>query len=221
MSFDDALKLLFFVPPPLRRPVALAILALPGLAWAVSAYETFAYEEAFESPLWLAAVSLSSLILLVLAWRRRGTLGRRDTAVWSVLFVVLLAASAVAAYLRYPYVYNELGFYHSRCWSKSEARPDAQHDEWEWRIVADKDLSQVTLLIRLENAKGCSVVDFRPTVASPEYKPTITDVSPEPDRSTAWRVAGLRRPAEILFHLVTPRRAAAPACRPRVSSEGS
>ena len=219
MSLDEVLKLLFFVPNPLRLSVGLGIVGLLILATVLAFSQDYGYREAVSSPIWLGfgAVWYSGVVLFTLAnWR---LLGWSICALWFVIFLAIVVAMTAYALRRNRFDYNELGFYQSREWVRAVHQPTPA-GLWQWDLEAVKDLTATPLIVELRKSSACDFATFWPTSASPDYRPLITDISDNSGQVIRWRIQNLRRPARVVFNLRTqiPAPAAIGNCRPQISS---
>jgi hypothetical protein len=220
ISLDDVLKVLFFVPASLRRGVALGVVAMPALATILVAYEDYGIREAVWSPVWLSAAAWWCFGLVILTFAKIRALPLWQCTLWSVVFLALTVAFGLSARKGSQYVYNEVGFYHSRGWSRAAKQPaDTKLLDWQWEMSAVKDLTQVPVVIELRKTDRCRFEAFWPQNASADYTPDVTDVSRSGPGSARWRILKLRKPAKLLFVLRTGALGDGPpeSCRPQVS----
>jgi hypothetical protein len=221
VSLDEVLKLLFFVPLPLKRPMALGIVVMLALAAILALAQGFGYWDAVWDPIWLYALMVCCLWLAGLAIARRERLRAGLTLPWSAGFVIIALLAAVEGRAHNAYVYNELGFLQSRAWSR-ELEPSGAPAlmSWKWNLIAVQDLGESPLLVELRETDGCHFETFWPTSESSQYTPPITDVS-QGALARRWQIQNFRKPARLTFHLVTKREPRPPdKCQPQISIGG-
>jgi hypothetical protein len=218
MSLDDVLKLLFFVPLPLRRPTALATVAMLALAGLLTFARGFGYWDAIWDPIWLYTLTLCCVCLVALAVSRRRRLRNVLVVLWGAVFAIIAVAAAIEGHARNAYVYNPLGFLQSRTWTReSGSSGNVAQLSWKWQLIAVQDLGEKPLLVELRKTDGCDFERFWPTSESSKYTPAITDVT-EGTMARRWQLENFRKPANLTFHLVTGGQSGPPArCQPQIS----
>jgi hypothetical protein len=217
MQLDELLKLLFFVPTPLRRPTALCVLTMLVLLTILSLARGFGYWDAVWDPIWLYSLASWCVCLVVVAIVQRAHLRVAPTLFWSALFGIVAIAAAVKGNALNAYVYNDLGFLQSRAWTREDDSSRHGLNLWKWQLIAVQDLSGLPLIVELRRTEQCRFKEFWPTSDSSQYTPAIADVS-QGALDRRWQIRNLRKPAKLSFHLLIEGRSILPdSCRPQFS----
>jgi hypothetical protein len=217
LSWEEAKEILFFVPKPLRRWLAVVVFSLAVLAAFLDLRTNYGTAEALASYWWLGAAALACGILVIRTWVSTSSWNRWRRVRWSTFFLLVGIALAVSALQRSSLEYNEVGFYESRSWALAPSQPaEPDRRTWEWQMTAVLDLTKSPFLVEIHDAPHCEVLDFQPDDSHSPYHPLLTDVSAGLVRSTRWRVENFRKPADLLFRLTIKRDNVVPTCKPRI-----